>query len=206
MTHLSPEQFVALIDGETRPELAAHVESCAACRSTVEELRHLARTAASDRVPEPSPLFWELFSARVGAAVRADAARTASMGGWRAWRWAWVAVPVTAIVVLAVGAALPPRQGRTVPARPISSVASVPDVEGEPAAAFDAGDAPWVLMTELSVDVAADESAGPALQTAPGAADRALHHLTEAEQVELVKILREEMGETGGAPQVPDGR
>ena len=58
--HLIPDEFDLLVDGEEGfgvAPLAAHVESCAACRAEVEARRHV--IAALERLPDfaPSPLF-----------------------------------------------------------------------------------------------------------------------------------------------------
>ena len=63
-------------------------------------------TAAQAEVPEPSPLFWDHFSARVRDAVAAEGApRRAALFGWSGvsgWSWSGVLMPLSVGGVAAV--------------------------------------------------------------------------------------------------------
>ena len=72
MSHLSPSEFVDLAEHALEPGRAAHAAACDACRAQAAIVRDALRmTAAVDAVPEPSPLFWEHFSARVREGIDA---------------------------------------------------------------------------------------------------------------------------------------
>ena len=141
---------------------------CDACRASVDDCATTLALARTDGAPEPSPLFWDHLSARVGAAVRDEAdsrARRAVVGlalgpGIRAG----AAVLVAALVVM-------PRDAARVG----------PGHAGEQPAAAAAGCGgdrargrrrrptmrSWMLMRDLSQDMSADE-ARAALPARPG--------------------------------------
>jgi hypothetical protein len=80
-----------------------------------------------------------------------------------------------------------------------STVAVTALVDEDVPAAPD--DAAWVLMSDLSQDMSADE-AGTAV---PGTADRALRQLNDAERAALVDIIREEMARAPARSADPAG-
>lgn len=196
MRHLSPGQLVDLAEHAAPAEHVAHAASCEKCRTQVDALRDVLRLAASDPVPEPSPLFWERFSARVSAAVRQEAAPGSPRRAW-AWAWRWAPITTLAVLVLAVGIGTSMWKGlpRTGPA-PAVPAPVLADTDGE---LLLQDDASWNLMTALSSDVVFDDEASTNLASVPGLADRALQQLTEPERVELAKILREEMAQPASA-------
>jgi hypothetical protein len=180
------------------------VARCAGCRGEIESLAAVLRDAASVDVPEPSPLFWDHFSARVSEAVRredvaADAVpRRRAL--WAAWRWR-VAAPVAAglVVIAAVAVGLLDRPVRsTMPASP--RVASAAGASRSTAAspieeASGSDDESWGVFTSLAAEVDPADS-GMALP-APGGADRALLQLSDAERGELVRLLQAELAQRG---------
>ena len=69
-THLSSQEFVDALEGGLDVARQHHLSACAACQTEVEALRAIVvdvETVAD--VPEPSPLFWDHFQARVQAAI-----------------------------------------------------------------------------------------------------------------------------------------
>jgi hypothetical protein len=194
MTHLSPEQLVDLVEGAAPAGHVAHAASCETCRTRSDVLRDALRQAASDTVPEPSPLFWEHLAARVGAAVREEPAPRAA---WTIWTWRWAPVTAVAVLALAVGLGTslwkgPPRE------HAITAGPSAPSLAGAVATETDdelpsQDDPSWNLMRELSSDVVFDDESSAELPAVPGLVDRALRQLTEPERAELAKILRAEL-------------
>jgi hypothetical protein len=101
--HLSPTERVDALDGILEPRRQAHVESCLGCQQELSELRDIREAlmvTVDDDVPEPSPLFWDHFEARVSAAV--DDASAATVPWWRGSTRAWLTLATAAAVVLAV--------------------------------------------------------------------------------------------------------
>ena len=78
--HITDDQWIDVADGVASPEVRAHLEACAACRGTADEVRGGWTLAREADVPEPSPLYWDSFRRRVGQAI---AAESASRPRWR---------------------------------------------------------------------------------------------------------------------------
>lgn len=207
MKHLSPEQLVDVAEGTGEAAHAEHAASCEACRSSVDGLRAAIALASADPPPEPSPIVWEHLAARIGAAVRRE---PQARGGWNAWKWRLAPVGAAAVVVTAVGfgvtfwpAQAPHRAEQAAAAsQPADEARAVPVSAGEAAPPDDAS---WLLVSDLSADVAFDEAEAAGALT--GAADRALLQLNESERVELARLLRDEMARPARrAPQGPGRR
>ena len=67
--HIADDQWVSVVDDVAEPEVRAHLQACAQCRATAEEVRGGWALAREADVPEPSPLYWESFRRRVGQAI-----------------------------------------------------------------------------------------------------------------------------------------
>ena len=92
MTHLTPDEFVDAADGTLETGRLRHVEQCERCRQRLETLVEALQMGAAGPVPEPSPLFWEHFSARVRNAIAAEPAPPQTW--WPGWlRWSVLAAP-----------------------------------------------------------------------------------------------------------------
>ena len=214
MRHLSPEQFIDALDGTAAEPVREHAESCESCGTRLEELRALARMAESADVPEPSPLFWDHFSARVQAAVAAEAAqrprasflgtlgeRLATFGA--SWR---VLVPVT----VGVGALAIALWVRTPQVPDVDSSAAAGAVSGVTASHNPATtESPDAVATASAADAADDESlafvadlasgldwsAAAAIGLTPSdGVESTVVDLDDAERAELRRILNEAIG------------
>jgi len=191
--HLQPDELVDLAEGTRAEASAPHLAECAVCRLQLAELRAMMSAAADGDVPEPSPLFWDHFSARVRQAVSAEDAPRRSF-----WTWPRVVIPVAAVAtaVLAVGLTL--NTGRadpsvpTVGPAPLAPVASV-DLLSDPRSA---GDTALTLVAELSSDMDVD-TAHEAGLAARGSAEHAITHMNGAELRELQRLLQEELAHSG---------
>lgn len=196
MEHLSRDELLALAESEAPVAARHHAAECRRCRAEVESLRRVLRETRSLDVPEPSPLFWDHFSARVrGAIERERAPARAGAWPWLAPRWIAVSGTLAATVlagVLAVGRVpAGPAAGTPVPA---VAGAPAPDQAGAPRAwsAEPEGEA-WELVAGLAESVE-DEGLAELLEAAPpGAAEQMVPLLTAEEQVELERIIRSEM-------------
>lgn len=184
--HLTPDETIDLVDGRASDAVREHAASCVACRRQGELVAEAVALARTDEVPEPSPLFWDRLSARVGEAIRREARETESSGvaGWRRW------LPVQA---LAATLALAVTAGVWLVRQP-----DVPRMAGPAAAAPEAwavpvDDGAWDLVTGLASDLNVDGGEGDAVDPAPGSAERAVEHLSRDEQSELVRLLEAEL-------------
>ena len=188
MRHLSSDQVLAAVEG--RGEQPAHLGSCPACRASVDELRQVLALAATDEVPEPSPLFWNYLSERVRNAVAAEAVPQSTRSPFSFARLASLG---TAVAIIIIGVAVTMRT-----AQPVSTVApvpvGVPDVADASARLPLSGDDPaWVMMGELASQLNWEDAAEAGLATGPDAAERAIAQMSEEEQREVVELLQSEL-------------
>src|SRR5262245_42059544 len=199
MTHLSDVDLVDLVDGLLPADRQAHVEQCSECQKRADALREtLARTSEVE-VPEPSPLFWEHFSARVREGVHAASIEPApSMFGWMtspAIKWALSAC-VVAIVLAAGMASMWRAYAPTLPPQQIAQTtepAIAAPGHAETEAVIDLSDpdqdAAWALVRTVADDASWDDSVGAGVTAAPGATELAAKTLSVQEREELVRLL-----------------
>jgi hypothetical protein len=181
--HLTSHELIDLLDGTLDRPRAAHIEACADCREQAAALRRVMTELGTDEVPEPSPLFWEHFSARVRqATAEADAP---APGLARVWRPAAVLLGACAVGLLVAAVLWWPAGGR--PASPDVRVGVI-SVD-EP---ILADDGPWTFIVLAAESVAWDEAADD-FAVAPDVADEAVASLSPAERAELARIIRAEL-------------
>src|SRR5262245_17694670 len=96
--HLTHEELLELAEGTRLESSAPHLAACGECRDELAGLRAMLSAATEADVPEPSPLFWDHFSARVRAAVAVEQAGTEkrAMPDWLSWK---IALPVAACLI-----------------------------------------------------------------------------------------------------------
>jgi hypothetical protein len=198
--HVPAERLVDVAEGTRSPEEEPHLATCDACRRQVDDLRTMMSIGREVYVPEPSPLFWDHFSARVSDAIAADRrSPTAPAPWWKPWL---VLVPASALVVLAIAIGVVSRQpGR--PAAVSAPVALGPSGPGTPPSSpesriellsdADRGDDPsLMLVADLTAEMDWEGVAESGL--APdGSADHAVTHLSGDELLELRLLLQREL-------------
>jgi hypothetical protein len=183
--HLSPQEFVDAAEGTLTAPRRSHVEACSACGGQVASLRQvMSDVDLAAAVPEPSPLFWEHFSQRVRLATSVEAP-AAPARWWLAWR------PLSVGALLAAAVMLIAVQVHRAPAAASHVEAVVSDVPAVDASAAE--DASWDLMVTMASDLSADDLHHFAAPMT-GVADTMGASLTPAEQKELVRLIRREMG------------
>ncbi len=197
MKHLTRGELVESADGTLAAARAAHLDVCERCRREAEQVGAMLAEVRRLGVPEPSPLFWEYFSARVRERVAAEPPpRAAALWTWRAAALGSAAAAILLAVALgivwrvgrgteSVERAVTPGSPHTVVADPAVVVPPAPEVGWDLLAA---------VMDDLSWDEV-QETAGLAIR--PGTAERAVAMLDEAERARLVELLKAEV-----APQV----
>ena len=191
MKHLTAIEIVDLLDGRLDSQRAAHLNDCAMCRAQADELRTTLDGAALD-VPEPSPLFWDHFSAQVRDRIGAQSFERAGFLGWLA-AWPRTALATcAAIVLLTVG-------GVTV-LRP----ANTPADRTAPPTAADAlfvddvvADEAWAEVRKAAEQVGWDEANQAGITAPPGTAERAIGELSDRERRELISLLEAELKRSG---------
>jgi hypothetical protein len=121
--HLSDGTMTDLIEAEGTPEQQAHLASCAACRSRLDDARAALEAASKVDVPEPPGLYWEALRRNVSRRIAEEPERRA--------RWGWLAplaaaAAVVVVVVVSVGER-PPTPTSVAPTLPAWS--ALPPVE-----------------------------------------------------------------------------
>jgi hypothetical protein len=147
-----------------------------------------ARGIESVDAAEPSPLFWDHFSARVKQATADEA--VGSRWSWGRWAWKPAAALAVAAGALAIGLYVRPAvdpagslAGGTEPASELAS-AALPAFED---------DGSWSLMTALASELDWNELS-QAAEPAEGVADAMIEELTSEQREALARLLQKEMG------------
>jgi hypothetical protein len=183
--HLTGTEFIEHLDGALSPERTAHLSSCDRCRREADGLLAALGAARDVDAPEPSPLVWEHFSARVRDAID-SAPEPRFTIGWRAFRLPGLALAGATLLVLfingfwqrAVEAPVP----ITVESGTTGDVAIDRPFEPDPE---------WIFVTEIADGIDWDAAGAAGLALRPGAAERAALQLSADEQAELARLLRE---------------
>jgi hypothetical protein len=157
-------------------------------------LRTIRSIAAEDRIPEPSPLFWDHFPARVAAALRTEPAPAER---WRAAplaTWASVAAVVTLLLSIALFRTTvhAPLSRTTVPVEQadVSTVDPVDDVESDEA---------WAVVRAAAADLASEDAEAAGITAHPGDIEREALRLNADERRELARLLNENLKRNGAS-------
>lgn len=196
--HLTPEEFVDVIEGKRSEASLPHLAECVTCRDELAGVRAVMTASADSDVPEPSPLFWESFSARV--AERIDSAPDPRW--WLSWTRPRLLVPLSAFAVLALVVAIAPNwRGGRVASGPRPATTTVAPALGaaiDPSgdAADLAADPLLALVSDLSANMDL-ESASAAVLAEPSSAERAVTHMNTNELLALKQLLQIELARPG---------
>jgi hypothetical protein len=197
--HLSESEFVDLVEDTLDPRRAAHVETCPSCREQAATIRATLRDAGTVGVPEPSPLFWEHFSARVRDEIAAEPVAGPSGWMWRGIRGLGTVAAMAAVVIAVISAGL---LIRAVGPGNITSlfvdrsvvVPPIPAPEQRPQGTPDAKDAGvWAVLTAAASSVELEDAHAAGMHVHPAAVDSAVQDLSTAELTELGRLLQSEL-------------
>jgi hypothetical protein len=188
--HLTPDEIVDLAEGVRSEAAAPHLTSCERCRRQLQDVRDAMTAAQSADIPEPSPLFWDHFSARVADAIASSRETPRSFLSFNRWNWSRAAVALSVAACVVAAAAVTLRNGHRAPVQPVAA-----DRRGDPAPLAD--DPLLDLVADLGVDVDWESAAEVGLTTREGTADRAVIQLTDAERAELQRLLEQELKRSG---------
>lgn len=191
-THLSSQELVNALDQALAPSRQEHLTACPSCQAQVADLRALAEGVNQDAaVPEPSPLFWDHFQARVLAAVAAEDIPAARAAWWnvRAHPRSALAVSATALAVV-TGLAV-------YMARPVAPAPEM--LADEPgfvdvASLADAADDEWAFVTGV-MDTLEGDDMHEVLAPSRDAVDAAFEALTSDERDRFMRLLKAQLGE-----------
>ena len=197
--HLSSATVMDIVDGTASRGQLAHATTCEACHRRVADARAGLACALEDEVPEPSPLYWDHFARRVEDAVRQDGD---SRRTWlpSAWRFRPVSVALAMSLMVAIGAAvwvMKPPSGRA--PEPLGVYGGAQYTDGlEPvlAASVVGDEASWGMLSHMVARASAESGAGELVPPpAVGSSERMIGALTATEREELVRLLKEQLGE-----------
>ena len=200
--HLSSQELVNALGGKDGALTAArqsHLDECEACQSQVAELRALLEDAghAAD-VPEPSPLFWDHFQARVLTAVQSEG-QPGPHVWWRDWADVRTLVTLCAAVV-AIAASVTLYMSR--PVAPVPALVDSGEVAGsgaladasaplDPAVDTGVDQEEWAFVTSVMGTLEVDDM-HEVLTPSRDAVDTAIESLTSEERDRFVKLLKAE--------------
>jgi hypothetical protein len=194
MKHLSREELIDSLEGTLAPAREAHADGCASCRAERASLQQVLQRVAAVEVPEPSPLFWEHFGARVREAVERQPQPVST--GWQAWAWPrWAVGAATLLVCITLGWAgyRDHRYGRLTGSGSVRLLHEGAPDTSDPALSVALSDEDWNLVVSMAEDVTVDDADEPGLVVRPGATDRALTDLSSEQRSELARLLTAEM-------------
>jgi hypothetical protein len=196
--HLHSEELVDIAEGGRAESSAPHLAACAACRTQLAEMRAVMSAVVDVDVPEPSPLFWDHFSARVSHVVAREPRRAAWLPALGMPRFLVPALALAAAMVVAV--LLVNSRGVSPSAGPSAAGAGVADAHqprellASPASVSD--DASLGLVAALADGMDEDAAAEAGLATR-GSAEHAVTHLNDEELRRLQQLLKDEMARSG---------
>jgi hypothetical protein len=152
----------------------------------------------ADRVPEPSPLFWDHLSERIARAVGEDAIPPRSW--WTVARWPWSVAAIAAIIVAVVVIIPMQRKRGSVTGSDFSVATSSPQVGHDNAgnaddvswALADAGES-WQIVEGAAADLDLKAALDAGIFVRAGSIDRQLLMLSDQERRDLVRVIQAEL-------------
>ncbi len=202
MTHLSRTEFVDLIESSLPAERVRHLESCTRCRAEADALRNARLVALDDGSPEPSPLFWTHFAARVSDAVRNEPAPIAPARWLRAPMVTWATAATVAALVIATTVWRTTLHAPS-PMRPNSQQAAAPAIVPAGSAPDDLvqddadTDEAWAVVRAAAIDLNWDDVREAGISAHPGDVERVALELSADERVELARLLDKDLKRNG---------
>jgi hypothetical protein len=207
MKHLTHAELLEAVESPAQApsQHARHLDECAACRADVEALRAVLARAADDRLPEPSPLFWDHFTTRVSEALRDEPIPSSAPWLSRLQRplttWAVVAAALVLAIVTVLWRATLHAPSSIAPAPMSTTVASTAPARSDDVAPLPADnpdtDARWAVVRVAAEDLAWDDVHDAGISADPGAAEGVALELTAAERSELARLLDRAMKRNG---------
>lgn len=81
-THLTEDMLAEALEGLGSAEARRHLAGCADCASRLDEARMGLELAQAAEVPEPPPLYWEVFRRQVGRRISEEAPARRAVAFW----------------------------------------------------------------------------------------------------------------------------
>jgi hypothetical protein len=206
MKHLADTEFVDLIEDAARlpSDRRRHAAACAVCRAQADALGVVLARTASDQLPEPSPLYWDHFSARVAEAVRGEspaATPSAWVERFRNPLAAWGAAAAIAVLIMMMAAWRATLHAPTAGARGAAALAEVRQARPVDAVLAAPGgdtdnieaDEAWAVVRAAAEGLAWDDAQALGIIAHPGSAEGIALELSAEERAELRRLLDTEI-------------
>lgn len=81
-SHLTDDMLMEALEGLGSPDARRHLAECGECSARLEEARVGLDLARDADVPEPPPLYWEVFRRQVGNRISEEAPARRTLGSW----------------------------------------------------------------------------------------------------------------------------
>jgi hypothetical protein len=178
-SHLTEDMLEEALEGLGSGEARRHLAECGDCALRLEEARAGLALTADAEVPEPPPLYWEVFRRQVGLRISEEAPARRAIGFWL-----FPALATAAAVLVFVSLTRSPGAVETPQPLP-----TLPAWSALPPAEEDEG---LEVLQALAAEGGALDAALPARSVAGELAD-----LSDEESAGLVDALHGELGATG---------
>ena len=179
MTHLTSDELIDAMERPLATDRQGHLDACDECQGRLASLSMALSNAKEAGVPEPSPLFWQHFSARVSTAIDQEAASGTRWPSWLRWQ---ILVPLGAVALIILGLMV------TLPKSDVRESSSLALQATEAPQALDN----WAMVTELVGEIDLDVASAAGV-IEPGVAEEAVLQLTAEERQELTRLLKVEL-------------
>lgn len=175
-SHLTDDMLMEALEGVGSAEARSHLAECTECSGKLEEARGGLELSAAADVPEPPPLYWEVFRRQVGGRISEEAPARRAFAFWL-----FPALATAAAVLIAFGLFRSPGAD----SNRAAAVVTLPAWSALPPAEEDEG---LEVLQALASEGMALESTLPA-QSVAGA----LSDLSDEESEMLANELRSEL-------------
>lgn len=175
-SHLTDDMLMEALDGLGSAEVRRHLDDCSDCSRRLADARSGLEAAQPAHVPEPPPLYWEVFRRQVGRRISEELPARGALS----W-WIVPAMAAAAAVLVAFGVFRSPAAG---PNREAVAV-TLPAWSALPPAEEDEG---LDVLQAMAAEGDALDAALPA-QSVAGA----LSSLSDEESEMLADVLRAEL-------------
>ena len=115
-THLTDDMLVEALDGFGSAEARRHLGECPECAARLDEARLGLEMAQAAEVPEPPPLYWEVFRRQVGRRISEEAPARRAVAFWLFPALATLAVLIAVGILRGPGASQRGEPAVTLPA------------------------------------------------------------------------------------------
>jgi hypothetical protein len=198
-THLRDTEFVDFAEGTLAAPRAAHLDTCAECHAQAEGVAAALREVSAVEGPEPSPLFWDYFSARVREQAAHETPERAAWWSSVGVRALMPLVAALAVLIAVVSLTMLPRithhtptPGELASSHVTPDAAAAADVDLQAPVGAQNEEA-WAVLTAAASDIGVEEAHAAGMGAHVGAADHEVTHLNQAELKELGRLLQSEL-------------